>query len=137
MRLILIDTDDVYKVLTEYYHHKDEAQHKALKEALGRCKAIEAVPAEFHDKCQQIEIKRRMALEEELAKIIKCKDCVHWEEYRQREYKGEGMCKESGYLDRRAEDFCSLAERKAESVEIKPSDTYTTGHNENETVVVE
>lgn len=32
----LIDAEEAYKVLTDYYHHKTEIQHKALKEAIER-----------------------------------------------------------------------------------------------------
>ena len=32
----LLDEDDVYEVLTEYYHHCMEIQHEALREALSR-----------------------------------------------------------------------------------------------------
>lgn len=32
----LIDVEEAYKVLTDYYHHKTEIQHKALKEAIER-----------------------------------------------------------------------------------------------------
>lgn len=32
----LIDRNDAYKVLAEYYHHRTETQHKSLKEALSR-----------------------------------------------------------------------------------------------------
>lgn len=32
----LIDRHEAYKVLTEYYNHHTEAQHKSLKEALNR-----------------------------------------------------------------------------------------------------
>ena len=32
----LIDADEAYKVLTDYYHHGTEIQHKALKEAIER-----------------------------------------------------------------------------------------------------
>lgn len=32
----LIDRHDAYKVLTEYYNHHTEAQHKSLKESLNR-----------------------------------------------------------------------------------------------------
>ena len=34
--LDLIKREDAYEVLTEYYHHKTEIQHKALREALDR-----------------------------------------------------------------------------------------------------
>lgn len=40
----LIDADKAFEVLTEVYHHKTEAQHMALKEALDRVPTIEAEP---------------------------------------------------------------------------------------------
>ena len=36
----LIDADDAYKVLTDYYHQRTEIQHKALKEALSRVPTV-------------------------------------------------------------------------------------------------
>lgn len=36
-----IDTDTAYEVLTKYYHHKTEAQHEALMEALDRVPAAD------------------------------------------------------------------------------------------------
>ena len=32
----LISRDATYQVLTDYYHHKTDAQHEALREAIGR-----------------------------------------------------------------------------------------------------
>ena len=40
----LIDADEAYKVLTDYYHHRTEIQHMALKEAIERVPTIEAEP---------------------------------------------------------------------------------------------
>ena len=40
----LIDADEAYKVLTDYYHHKTEIQHKALKEAIERVPTVDAEP---------------------------------------------------------------------------------------------
>ena len=40
----LIDADEAYKVLTDYYHHKTEIQHKALKEAIERVPIVDAEP---------------------------------------------------------------------------------------------
>lgn len=40
----MIDTDTAYTVLTDYYHHSTDAQHAALKEALGRVESVDAVP---------------------------------------------------------------------------------------------
>lgn len=47
----LIDADEAYKVLTDYYHHKTDTQHKALKEALLKVPTIDAKP------------------------VVRCKDC--------------------------------------------------------------
>ncbi len=40
----LIDVDEAYKVLTDYYHQRTEIQHKALKEALSRVPTIDVEP---------------------------------------------------------------------------------------------
>lgn len=40
----MIDADEAYKVLTDYYHHKTEIQHKALKEAIERVPTVDAEP---------------------------------------------------------------------------------------------
>lgn len=44
----LIDADDVFHVLTNYYHHSTEFQREALKEALARVSTI--IPADPADK---------------------------------------------------------------------------------------
>lgn len=41
----LIDADEAYKVLTDYYHTRTPIQQLALKEALARVPTIEAEPA--------------------------------------------------------------------------------------------
>lgn len=50
----LIDAEEVYKTLTEYYHHRTDMQHTALKEALDRVPTIDAEP------------------------VIRCKDCEYY-----------------------------------------------------------
>ena len=37
----LIDADEAYKVLTDYYNQRTEIQHKALKEALSRVPTVD------------------------------------------------------------------------------------------------
>ena len=59
----LIDADEAYKVLTDYYHQRTEIQHKALTEALSRVPTVDAVLTEFHDRCMEIEIQKRFELE--------------------------------------------------------------------------
>ena len=39
----LIDADEAYKVLTDYYHHGTEIQHKALREALSKVPTVDPV----------------------------------------------------------------------------------------------
>lgn len=39
----LIDAEEAYKVLTDYYHHKTEIQHDALKEAIERVPIVDPV----------------------------------------------------------------------------------------------
>jgi len=41
----LIDTQDAFKVLSDYYHHHTSAQHLALQEALNK---VPTVDAELH-----------------------------------------------------------------------------------------
>ena len=40
----LIDADDAYHILTNYYHHSTELQHYELREALARVSTV--IPAE-------------------------------------------------------------------------------------------
>lgn len=43
----LIDTQDAFNVLTDYYHHHTSAQHLALKEALNKVPTVDAIPIEW------------------------------------------------------------------------------------------
>lgn len=43
----LIDADSAYTVLTDYYHHKTDAQHMALKDALDKVETVEAIPVDW------------------------------------------------------------------------------------------
>lgn len=43
----LIDKEQAYQVLSEYYHHTWPLQHAALKEALDRVPTVDAMPIEF------------------------------------------------------------------------------------------
>lgn len=54
MKMRLIDADEAYKVLTDYYHHRTEIQHEALEEALSKVPTADAV------------------------KVVRCKDCIHY-----------------------------------------------------------
>jgi len=43
----LVDENDVYSVLTEYYHHKTATQHMVLADALSTVKTADAIPCEW------------------------------------------------------------------------------------------
>lgn len=43
----LVDTNDVYNVLTEYYHHKTATQHMVLADALSVAKTVDAIPVDW------------------------------------------------------------------------------------------
>jgi len=43
----LVDINDVYNVLTNYYHHKTDAQHITLKDALSRTETVPAIPIDW------------------------------------------------------------------------------------------
>lgn len=45
----LIDRESAYKVLTEYYHHSTEKQHRALREALKRVPSAEPKKGKWID----------------------------------------------------------------------------------------
>ena len=40
----LIDAQDAFNVLTDYYHHKSSTQHLALQEALNKVPTVDAEP---------------------------------------------------------------------------------------------
>jgi len=81
----LIDADVIEKFLDDFADSCGNHQKAVLREvkyALGQLPTIEAVPTEFHDKCQQLEIQKRLKLEEELKDaelIVRCKDCKFYE----------------------------------------------------------
>ena len=82
----LIDADEAYKVLTDYYHHKTEIQHNALKEAIERVPTVDAVEA------------------------VRCKDCKFFRRYGFRlEY---ADCIKFDYYDTTEDGYCSWGERR-------------------------
>lgn len=82
----LIDADEAYKVLTDYYHHRTEIQHKALKEAIERVPTVDAV------------------------EVVRCKDCKYYSE----DGWGYGNCYRPNvdYLRMNERGFCSWGERR-------------------------
>lgn len=90
----LIDEEDAYNVLTDYYHHRTETQHEALKEALSRVPTIDAVP------------------------VVRCKDCKH----AKMTYRGE--CKYCNMWDTdddvlylEGDFYCAFGERREDEAD--------------------
>ena len=72
---------------------------------------VDAVPTEFHDKCMQIEIEKRMDLELNSERVVRCKDC---------EYYSKGMPDEPTICEltmcgANDEGFCAWAERREDA----------------------
>lgn len=82
----LIDRETAYKVLTEYYHHRMEIQHKGLREALAK------VPTA----------------------LVRCKDCKYWQEQDYGVVEVSICTKGGDILEMDSNDFCSRGERKVE-----------------------
>ena len=57
-----ISREDVYNVLTEYYHHSTEFQHEALREAIEKVPSADVVSSELfkvaldgiYERCQML-----------------------------------------------------------------------------------
>ena len=81
----LIDADEAFRVLSDYYHHRTETQADALREALER------VPEA----------------------VVRCKDCRHWRDDNPR-VNGYHCCyRMHNIFPMKESDYCSHGERKA------------------------
>ena len=93
----LIDAEKVYEVLTDYYHHRTEIQHEALKEAISKVPTVDAV------------------------EVVRCKDCKWYKESNHSELypmrfcyrlkNDDGVPVGYNWADN---DFCSYGERREE-----------------------
>ena len=76
-------------------------------ESINNSPTVDAVPTAFHDRCMQIEIEKRLGMEE----VVHCKDCKHY---------GntvcgvptKGYCKKTEFMTKNENDFCSWGEKK-------------------------
>ena len=85
---MLIDTETAFQVLTDYYHHRTETQHKALREALSCVPAVDAVP------------------------VVRCMDCKH----RSKLHKWYCINRDAMVLNG-GWGFCSYGEREKDEVD--------------------
>lgn len=76
----LIDAADAFTVLTEYYHHRTEEMHNALREALDRVPTVDAVPKSDY-MSMQATVKKLTDAIAEMDKCIEdepqCERCIH------------------------------------------------------------
>ena len=58
----LIDAQDTFNVLTDYYHNSTHIQHLALQEALNKVPTVDAIPISFIEEqvklCNEIGFRR-------------------------------------------------------------------------------
>ena len=67
----LIDAQDAFNVLSDYYHHSTHVQHLALQEALNKVPTIDAEP-----------VRHGKWIETEFLKLRECSCChVRWGMY--------------------------------------------------------
>lgn len=103
----LIDADEAYKVLEDYFHVRMEIQHKALTEALSRVPTVDAIevvrcddciyrdgktPGQPNILCWQMHAddfcsygtKREVGTYcKDIVTVVRCKDCKYYDgEYR-------------------------------------------------------
>lgn len=64
----------------------------------------DVVPMDFHDRCMEIEIQKRMNMVE----VVRCKDCEHGQSYNMF---GSRYCLKHNDVAVRDNDFCSYGER--------------------------
>ena len=66
---------------------------------------VDAVPTEFHDRCMEIEIRKRMDLELNSVEVVRCDDCI----YRDGKTPGQPniLC-----WQMHADDFCSYGTKR-------------------------
>ena len=99
----LIDADEAFRVLSDYYHHRTGTQADALREALDR--VPEAVVDEkeciVRETSYPFTTKQRV-----IGVLVRCKDCKWWVPARCAGEPKTGRCKEKCAAER-ADGFCS------------------------------
>lgn len=128
----LVDADEAYKVLTDYYHQRTEIQHKALKEAIERVPTvdIDAITEShertgydrgFRDGYAQATSDRAVKEQARVdaVPVVRCKDCKWYKESKNPEMRSLRFCyrlkNDNGVpvgYNWAGNDFCSYGERR-------------------------
>lgn len=78
-------------------------------EDLKNLPAADVVPMEFHERCMELEIKKRANMVE----VIRCRDCTWWKSIFSWNGKEHKVCvRESSEPPRESDDYCSYGERR-------------------------
>lgn len=103
----LIDADEAFRVLSDYYHHRTDEQHDALREALDR------VPEAFSIEYIVRETSYQGATKQEaIGELVRCKDCKFWRDDNPR-VNGYHCCyRMHNIFPMKESDFCSYGKRK-------------------------
>ena len=109
----LIEANEAFRVLSDYYHHRTETQADALREALDR--VPEAVVDE--NECIVRETIYPFATKQRvIGVLVRCKDCKWWVPARCAGEPKVGRCKDK-CASERADDYCSHGERRENGVD--------------------
>ena len=105
----LIDADEAFRVLSDYYHHRTDEQHDALREALDRVPEVAVNENEY--------IVREISypdatIQKVLRQLVRCKDCKFWRDDNPR-VNGYHCCyRMHNIFPMKESDYCSYGERK-------------------------
>ena len=82
--------------------HEKIGYDKGFRDGYAQA-TVDAVPTDFHDKCMEIEIQKRMDLELNAEPVVRCKDCIYYH---------DDICKVQSNNDR---GYCAWGERKEDA----------------------
>lgn len=108
----LISSDEAFRVLSDYYHHRTDVQHDALREALDRVPEVVVNENEY--------IVREISypdatIQKVIGELVRCRDCKHsqaWYRDKLRCFMWSGVG-----IDVFEDGYCSYGERKEDGVD--------------------
>lgn len=104
----LIDANEILKSEHQHYDYMADEYYVIVRD-IENAPTVDAVPTEFHDRCMEIEIQKRMDLELNSVRVVRCKDCkFYWKNSRN----ANGVVCIASPKD---DAFCSEGERKEDA----------------------